>query len=77
METKIQRTDEKIRQQFVILDHIARAVLMRGHIYEQRNVMLTERSGESVSEQYSSFDAVLQTLPVAQTFTIQFRGKSP
>lgn len=73
METKIQRTDEKIRRPFVILDRRDR-VLMRGHIYEQRKVMLTERAGEAVSEQYSTFDAVLQMMPTDRFLMVMFGG---
>lgn len=70
METKIQRTDDKIRQRFVIRGRGLPGAtgvstenrLAAGHIYEQRNVMLTKREGQHVSEQFSSLDAVLQSM---------------
>ena len=60
MKTQILRTDDKIRQRFVIRDGYR--PIAKGHIYEQRNVVLTYRNGEQVSEQFSSFDAMLQTI---------------
>ena len=59
MKTQILCTDEKIRQKFVIRDGYR--IIAKGHIYEQRNVTLTERNGKQGSEQFSSFDAMLQT----------------
>ena len=60
MKTQILRTDDKIRQQFVVRDGYG--IIAKGHIYEQRNVALTERNGVHGSEQFSSFDAMLQTI---------------
>jgi hypothetical protein len=60
MKTQILRTDDKIRQRFIVRDGYR--IIAKGHIYEQRNVMLTERNGVHVSEQYSSLDAMLQTI---------------
>ena len=62
MNEQLHRTDAKIRQQFAVLGEEDR-ILAKGHIYEQRNVMVTYRSGH-VSEQYSTdaFDALLQSL---------------
>ena len=60
MKTQILCTDAKICQQFVVRD--GHRVIAKGHIYEQRNVMLTERNGAQVSENYSSLDAMLQTI---------------
>ena len=59
MKTKLLNTGEKIRQKFVIRD--GHRVIAKGHIYEQRNVTLTERNGKPGSEQFSSLDAMLQT----------------
>ena len=60
MKTQILRTDDKIRQRFIVRDGYR--IIAKGHIYEQRNVMLTERNGVHVSEQFSSLDVMLQTL---------------
>ena len=60
MKTQILRTDDKIRQRFIVRDGYR--IIAKGHIYEQRNVMLTYRNGEQVSEQFSSLDVMLQTL---------------
>ena len=66
MEHKNLRTDEKIRTPFVVYSRPTRSQigrrLVEGHIYEQRNVMLTKRDGEDVSEQFSSLDAMIQTM---------------
>ena len=57
MKTQILRTDDKIRQQFVVRDGYG--IIAKGHIYEQRNVALTERNGAQVSEQFSVMVSVL------------------
>ena len=68
--TQIRRTDEKIRQKFIVWAKCQakperRIVFTQGHIYEQRNVMLTFQFGKGfVSEQYSTLDAMLQSLPL-------------
>ena len=69
MKTEILRTDDKIRQKFIVRD--GHRIMAKGHIYEQRNVMLTERNGVHVSEQLSSFDAMLQTIG-EKAFQIRF-----
>lgn len=71
------RKDEKIRQQFSIRSDMWLGVLMRGHIYEQRNVMVTynQTNGGHVSEQYSTIDALLQSIPLGTPFTIEFSGE--
>ena len=78
MEHKLSRTDAKIRQRFVIYSRPTRTEIGRrlaeGHIYEQRNVMLTKRDGQHVSEQFSSLDAVLQSM-VGDVYQIEFLKK--
>ena len=70
MEEQIRRTDEKIRQKFIVWAKCQakperRIVFTTGHIYEQRNVMLTFQFGKGhISEQHSTLDAMLQSLPL-------------
>ena len=74
---EIQRTDENIHQHFVVLDEKFE-VLLKGHIGEQRNVILTFRYNapeRKVSEQYCSFDVILDMIPVGTLPTIQFGDK--
>ena len=71
MRTQITRTDEKIRQKFYVLD--GGVVLLRGNIYEQRNVMVTEQHGRGCSIQYASFDAFLQSLPIPKDGRVDIR----
>ena len=65
MKHDLQRTDAKIRQQFIVYSRPTRTQvgyrLAEGHIYEQRNIMLTKRDGEHCSELFSSLDAMLQS----------------
>ena len=62
MKTQITRIDEKIRQPFTVVGDRG-AILARGQIYEQRNVMLLWRRGVGgCAEQYSTIDALLQSL---------------
>lgn len=74
MEHDLLRTDEKIRKRFVVYSRPTRTEIGRrlaeGHIYEQRNVMLTKRNGEDVSEQFSSLDAMLQSF--GDVYQIEF-----
>ena len=76
MEEQIRRTDEKIRQRFTVWAKCQakperRIVFTQGQIYEQRNVMLTFQYGKGfVSEQYSTLDAMLQSLPL-RVFDLQ------
>lgn len=67
MKEKLLRIDDKIRNQFVILSKTDGVIIAKGHIYEQRNVSLTEKFGQDISEQYSSLDAMLQTLRDVRT----------
>ena len=75
MKHNLSRTDAKIRQRFVVYSRPTRIEVGRrlaeGHIYEQRNVMLTKRDGEHVSEQFSSLDAMLQSM-VGDVYQIEF-----
>ena len=68
MKEQLTRSDDKIRKQFLIAN-THKNVIAIGHIYEQRNVALTMRNRQGVSEQYSSFDAMLQTLTDVKTIT--------
>lgn len=71
---EIQHTDPNIRQHFVVLDEKFK-VLLKGHIGEQRDVTLTFRYNapeREVSEQYSSFDVILNMIPPGTLPTIQF-----
>ena len=62
MKTQITRTDAKLRQPFTVVGDRG-AILARGQIYEQRNVMLLWRRGVGgCAEQYSTIDALLQSL---------------
>ena len=74
MEQRISRTDEKMRKRFVVYSRPTHTEIGRrlaeGHIYEQRNVMLTKRDGQDVSEHFSSVDAMLQTL--GDVYQIEF-----
>ena len=67
MNAQVKRSDAKIRQRFVIYSKPTRREIGRrlaeGHIYEQRNVMLTSRNGQACSIQYASIDVVLQSIP--------------
>ncbi len=73
--TQIREADGKVIYHFVVLDERFE-VLLKGHIYEQRNVMLTYRHNApndgQVSEHYSSFDAILQIILTGALPTIQF-----
>lgn len=69
MKEQITRTDDKIREQFVIYNK-THDILAKGHIYEQRNVAITERDGVGTSEHYTSLDATLQTF--GNVGTIEF-----
>ena len=69
MKTQLLCTDEKVRQQFIVRD--GHRIIAKGHIYEQRNVALTYRDGVYGSEQFSSFDAMLQTI-AEKVFQIRF-----
>ena len=77
LETSITRTDDKIRKRFVIYRRVCGThsetlkVIAEGQIYEQRNVALDRREGEGVSEQYSSFDAMLQTFSLNDIHRIE------
>ena len=72
--TEIKRTDKKVRDRFVIYSRPTQTEVGRrlaeGHIYEQRNVMLTKRDGQHVSEQFSSIDAVIQS--IGKIYQIEF-----
>ena len=74
MKHHLTRTDDKIRQQFIVYSRPTRTEIGRrlaeGHIYEQRNVMLTQRDGQPVSHQFSSLDALLQSL--GDVYQIEF-----
>ena len=65
----------KILYHFVVIDRKFN-VLLKGHIDEQRKVMLTYRhdapNDGQVSELYSGFDVVLQMIPPGILPTIQF-----
>lgn len=75
MEESLLRTDEKMRTPFIVYSRPTRTEIGRrlaeGHIYEQRNVMLTKRDDEHVSEQFSSLDAMLQSM--GDVYQIEFR----
>ena len=72
---RIRETDAKILYHFVVLDERFE-VLLKGHIYEQRNVMLTYRHNApndgQVSGDYSTYDTILQIIPTGVLPTIQF-----
>ena len=69
MKMQMLNTGEKIRDKFVIRGGYR--IIAKGHIYEQRNVALTERNGGAISHQFSSFDAMLQTI-AEKAFQIRF-----
>ena len=61
-QTRITRTDPKIRQMFTVVGQRG-SILAKGQIYEQRNVMLLWRKGVGgCAEQDSTIDALLQSL---------------
>ena len=71
-------TDAKILYHFVVIDERF-SVLMRGYVFENRNVRLSFRwnapGDHQVSESYSSFDCILSLIPPGTLPTIQFGNK--
>ena len=72
-------TDAKILYHFVVIDERF-SVLMRGYVFENRNVRLSFRwnapGDHQVSESYSSFDCILSLIPPGTLPTIQFGDKA-